>query len=298
MQRKAVSSVIGTMLMLICSILIFTVLYFSVTQGLIFEEPAPRVDLYGSKNGNKVTIIHQGGEVLLNWLLWLNGQIWLQGSNLHCGETISFDINSSLNNTVTLVSDNTVLFHGYWSGSGGSDSGSGGEQPPSVNQTLNTSFDLHFTSAYELLLDCEPSGQFVNATNTNDSDFTYLCFVEYTNCRPICFEVEDVNITGNITSIDVFLSTRALGINCKDYIALSLDDSNWYSKNLWIDTLFEPTYTMRSESWDINPQTGLNWSNTDVNNLHIKIGLMHDSQWNEVRCTHSFVRVHLEQEVQ
>ena len=130
-----------------------------------------------------------------------------------------------------------------------------------------------------------PSNETVlNAVKTNDGDTTYLYTPNHYDYYLTLFGFKDVIISESITSVNVNLVMRN---------KVSYSDARWILRLKINSDVFDyghyfgltTTYKDFDLNFAVNPQTGLSWTNEDINNLQVGILLNSAFYLNEIRLT-------------
>jgi hypothetical protein len=160
--------------------------------------------------------------------------------------------------------------------------------------TGKTTIDLNWDCEYEKTVILRPSnngsstqwtvhGETYNwqAVLVNDGDDTRI--QTNTNENWDSYEIEEYIIGKPIKEISIHAIARGDGI-----YKLTLFDGTIISKSENINT--DLTYSMKSNTWELNPFTGEKWNSNDINEL--EIGIEHtDSGGESVRCTQLYLEI-------
>ena len=113
-NEHGVSAVVGAILMVAVTVTIAALVYTNVSNimATFAPERCQIAEIVCSETTDKLQFRHLGGEPLTNWSIAVNGAKKMNGTGLNIGGIITFNKSWAGRATVTLSSENCLLFCG------------------------------------------------------------------------------------------------------------------------------------------------------------------------------------------
>jgi len=275
MNNKAVSEIVGTMILIGITFFVFVILYLTVTnQMLSLANDNPHCSVLFWHDEEKIYCEHIGGETIYNWSILVNSNVSALGEKFEIGNIIYSGYNSSMDSFVVLRDKRNLIGTYYLAGNA----------PAIVYENIT---DLPFIEEVDNGLGFVGNDSCDSISDVDEkylytfNHFGFYCGIFKAQKSSYGSEINNLTIYAICKNTDVVGNGVATG-----YLTLRFNGS-WYRPyqmgvNVWY--LNSCNWTLYKEVFEKNPETNQPWNINDINSLDYRICLNAAVNGNKVRC--------------
>lgn len=278
MDTRAVSEIVGTIMLLGMAIAFFAVVYVSVTSFFIVQDEI-YCSVLGSCNGSTVILMHMRGETIPSYTVVCDNGYKATGKNFSIGNSIEVPLDCP-SNIMLIDSNNQLQFQGHFEPY---------DTPEPEPIYEDTPYILEPNEVIINELGARPTGIDPLEAIGDDNDSTYLFTKDHYDWKLFLVDFE-VPLFKEINGIWIYARLRnSYDTDIPRWMLRTIVNGTTYDNYIGTDiSIYWETYGV---FYPINPITNTSWTNNDLQDLQVGLLLNGAHFKNQLQASRFYLEV-------